>query len=327
MPATIRRHRRHRERRTPPRRCRRRHLVGPLRRAGGRARASASHASVDFDRRLARADIAGSLAHARMLAAQRHPAPRRPGRDRARPGADRARDRRAASSSGRSTLEDVHLNIERRLTELVGDAGKRLHTGALAQRPGRDRRAAVAARRDRRARARSWSRCARALLELAERHADTIMPGFTHLQVAQPVTFGHHLLAYVEMLARDAERFARLPQARQPAAARRRGARRHELPDRPRARRARARLRRRVRRTRSTRCPTATSRSSSRPRRRSSWCTCRASPRSWCCGSSPRFGFVDSPTASAPARRSCRRRRTPTCPSSCAARPAASSAT
>jgi len=102
-------------------------------------------------------------------------------------------------------LEDVHLNIERRLTDLVGDAGKRLHTA-------RSRNDQVATD------IRLWLRgtiddilqglaaLQRALIDLAEGHTDTIMPGFTHLQVAQPVTFGHHLLAYVEMFARDAER-------------------------------------------------------------------------------------------------------------------------
>src|SRR5690606_17851848 len=103
-------------------------------------------------------------------------------------------------------LEDVHLNIERRLTELVGEPGKRLHTA-------RSRNDQVATD------LRLWLRATiddtrrllvslqRALLDLAEPHAATILPGFTHLQVAQPVTFGHHLLAYVEMFARDAERF------------------------------------------------------------------------------------------------------------------------
>jgi argininosuccinate lyase len=99
----------------------------------------------------------------------------------------------------------VHLNIEKRLTDLVGDAGKRLHTA-------RSRNDQVATD------IRLWLReqidllagllthLQRALIDLAEEHADTIMPGFTHLQVAQPVTFGHHLMAYVEMFARDAER-------------------------------------------------------------------------------------------------------------------------
>ncbi len=104
-------------------------------------------------------------------------------------------------------LEDVHLNIEKRLTDKIGDAGKRLHTG-------RSRNDQVATD------VRLWLRSVvdaamggihqlqTSLLDLAEAHADTIMPGFTHLQVAQPVTFGHHLLAYFEMLQRDAERFA-----------------------------------------------------------------------------------------------------------------------
>jgi argininosuccinate lyase len=103
--------------------------------------------------------------------------------------------------------EDVHLNIERRLTQIVGDAGKRLHTA-------RSRNDQVATD------VRLWLRgeidalcdqlaaLRRAFIDLAERHADTIMPGFTHLQVAQPVTFGHHLLAYDAMFARDMERFA-----------------------------------------------------------------------------------------------------------------------
>jgi len=105
----------------------------------------------------------------------------------------------------RLDLEDVHLNVEKRLTDLVGDAGKRLHTG-------RSRNDQVATD------LRLWLRdevdrivvvvraLQRALVAQAERHAATVMPGFTHLQVAQPVTFGHHLLAYVEMFERDRER-------------------------------------------------------------------------------------------------------------------------
>ena len=104
-------------------------------------------------------------------------------------------------------LEDVHLNIEKRLTDLVGEAGKRLHTG-------RSRNDQVATD------VRLWLRSAidgidgllrglqRRLVDLAEAHADTVMPGFTHLQVAQPVSFGHHLLAYYEMLRRDRGRLA-----------------------------------------------------------------------------------------------------------------------
>ena len=163
-------------------------------------------ASIDFDRRLAAVDIAGSLAHARMLAAV------------GVLGADdlAAIERGLATIRGEiergefawsRDLEDVHFNVERRLTALVGDAGKRLHTA-------RSRNDQVATD------LRLWLResidglldlvtaLRVALLDLAERHAATIMPGFTHLQVAQPVTFGHHLLAYEAMLGRDAERLA-----------------------------------------------------------------------------------------------------------------------
>ncbi len=163
-------------------------------------------ASVSFDRRLADADIAASLAHARMLAAT--------GIIAAQDLADIERglstikaEIAAGTFAWSLELEDVHLNIERRLTDLVGDAGKRLHTG-------RSRNDQVATD------IRLWLREAidtlagqltllrRAFIGLAERHADTIMPGFTHLQVAQPVTFGHHLLAYDAMFERDAERLA-----------------------------------------------------------------------------------------------------------------------
>ena len=161
-------------------------------------------ASVGFDKRLAPFDIAGSIAHATMLA------------ERGIIGGDdlAAIERgmaqiRADIDAGRFDwkleLEDVHLNIEARLTQLIGDAGKRLHTG-------RSRNDQVATD------IRLWLRDAvdqtiaqlqalqRALVALASDHADTLMPGFTHLQVAQPVSFGHHLLAYVEMFARDVER-------------------------------------------------------------------------------------------------------------------------
>jgi argininosuccinate lyase len=161
-------------------------------------------ASVSFDRRLAKYDIQASRAHARMLAAQGILARR----DLAAIERGLARiDREIESGRFRWSLdaEDVHLNIERRLTLLVGDAGKRLHTA-------RSRNDQVATD------VRLWLRAEidglrsliaaleRALLDQAERHAALVMPGFTHLQVAQPVTFGHHLLAYVEMLERDRER-------------------------------------------------------------------------------------------------------------------------
>jgi argininosuccinate lyase len=163
-------------------------------------------ASVGFDRRLAEFDIAASLAHARMLAACGVISEQ----DRAdieRGMAAIAAEIRAGTFDWSIDAEDVHLNIERRLTALVGEAGKRLHTARsrndqvatdvrLYLRAAIDAIDALAARLQ------------LALVELAERHAATPMPGFTHLQVAQPVTFGHHLLAYYEMLKRDRARLA-----------------------------------------------------------------------------------------------------------------------
>jgi argininosuccinate lyase len=163
-------------------------------------------ASVPFDKRLAAADIAGSLAHARMLAAQgvisqQDEADIRRGLTQIQGEID------AGAFEWKLELEDVHLNIEARLTALVGDAGKRLHTG-------RSRNDQVATD------VRLWLRgeidaltpllaqMQRALVEVAAHHTETILPGYTHLQVAQPVSFAHHLLAYVEMFARDGERLA-----------------------------------------------------------------------------------------------------------------------
>jgi argininosuccinate lyase len=163
-------------------------------------------ASVDFDKRLWQADIAGSLAHAEMLAAQKVIG------EQDYADIDRGmRQIRADIEAGRFEwkleLEDVHLNIEARLTQLVGDAGKRLHTG-------RSRNDQVATD------VRLWLRgeideiavllveMQNALLAVAGKHTETVMPGYTHLQVAQPISFAHHLLAYVEMFARDAERLA-----------------------------------------------------------------------------------------------------------------------
>jgi len=163
-------------------------------------------ASVDFDRRLARQDIAASLAHARMLSA----AGIIKKADLTAIERGLARIRREIEKGEFAwslEAEDVHLNIERRLTALVGEAGKRLHTA-------RSRNDQVATD------LRLWLReeidtldkllsgLMRALIAQAERHAALLMPGFTHLQVAQPVTFGHHLLAYVAMLERDRERLA-----------------------------------------------------------------------------------------------------------------------
>ena len=163
-------------------------------------------ASVDFDKRLALHDIDGSLAHADML--QSVGLLTAADLQAIRDGMATIRDEIGRGVFAWSIdLEDVHLNIEKRLTDLVGDAGKRLHTA-------RSRNDQVATD------IRLWLRAAiddartllaalqGALVDLAETHADTIMPGFTHLQVAQPVTFGHHLMAYVEMFSRDAERLA-----------------------------------------------------------------------------------------------------------------------
>ncbi len=163
-------------------------------------------ASVSFDQRLASVDIQGSLAHAEMLAHQKIIS--------AQDYADIQRGMaqiQAEIAEGKFTwlldLEDVHLNIEKRLTELVGDAGKRLHTGRS-----RNDQVATDIRLYLRAAIDDISVLLRglrmALVDLAEKNADTILPGFTHMQVAQPVTFGHHMLAYVEMFGRDAERMA-----------------------------------------------------------------------------------------------------------------------
>lgn len=162
-------------------------------------------ASIGFDYRLAAYDIQGSIAHARMLSEQ---------------SIISSQDFQAIENglaeiseeiaSGQFEwlldLEDVHLNIEKRLTDKIGAAGKRLHTG-------RSRNDQVATD------VRLWLRdinqfvinallkLQQSILDLAEAHYDTVMPGFTHLQVAQPVTFGHHMMAYYEMLKRDVARF------------------------------------------------------------------------------------------------------------------------
>ncbi len=162
--------------------------------------------SVAFDRRMWRADIAGSLAHARMLCAVGVIAAQDLA-DIQRGLAQVTAEIEAGTFEWKLELEDVHLNIEARLTQLVGDAGKRLHTG-------RSRNDQVATD------VRLWLRTEidllaphltqmqRALVDVAALHTDTVMPGFTHLQVAQPVSFAHHLLAYVEMFKRDAQRLA-----------------------------------------------------------------------------------------------------------------------
>ncbi|AVY93609.1 MULTISPECIES: argininosuccinate lyase [Microvirgula] len=161
-------------------------------------------ASVGFDKRMAEFDIQGSLAHATMLAragvlSDADLAAIRDGMEAI------LADIRAGRFDWSVDLEDVHMNVEKRLTDRIGDAGKRLHTG-------RSRNDQVATdirlyMRDAIDRIVTHIReLQTSLLDLAEPNAATVMPGFTHLQVAQPVTFGHHLLAYVEMLGRDAER-------------------------------------------------------------------------------------------------------------------------
>jgi argininosuccinate lyase len=166
----------------------------------------AINASIGFDRKMWRQDIEGSLAHAAMLShvgiltAEEEGAIRKGLAEIAQ---EIAEGRFAFSEA----LEDIHMNIEARLTERIGEAGKRLHTG-------RSRNDQVATD------VRLWVRDAidgldgqvadvmRALTDRAAEHAETVMPGFTHLQPAQPVTFGHHMLAYVEMLSRDRGRLA-----------------------------------------------------------------------------------------------------------------------
>ncbi len=163
-------------------------------------------ASVFFDHRLARFDIQGSLAHAEMLAHQ-NIISQQDYADVQRGMTQISSEIDAGKFEWLLDLEDVHLNIEKRLTELVGDAGKRLHTGRS-----RNDQVATDIRLYLRAAIDDITLLLRdlrlALLKLAEEHAATIMPGFTHMQVAQPVTFGHHMLAYVEMFGRDAERMA-----------------------------------------------------------------------------------------------------------------------
>jgi len=161
-------------------------------------------ASVGFDQRLAPADIDGSLAHAAMLA--QAGVLSTPDLQAIERGLAQVRGEiERGEFPWRLELEDVHLNIEARLTELIGAAGKRLHTGrSRNDQVATDLRLYLRGQID--VLLGALQRLQRALVEQAGAHTDTIMPGLTHLQVAQPVVFGHHLLAYVEMLERDAER-------------------------------------------------------------------------------------------------------------------------
>ena len=164
------------------------------------------NASIDFDRHLYRQDIAASKAHAQMLAKQGIITA--DDAQKIAHGLDTIQSEiEQGSFTFKRALEDIHMNVEGRLTELVGPAAGRLHTA-------RSRNDQVATD------FRLWVRDTvdnletalrdfqQALAEKAQAHADTVMPGFTHMQPAQPVTFGHHLLAYVEMAARDRGRFA-----------------------------------------------------------------------------------------------------------------------
>jgi len=166
----------------------------------------AINVSIDVDRRLWAQDLAGSRAHAAMLADRQIISSEAAGQ--ILQGLDRIEaEIREGTFPFRAEFEDIHMNVEARLKELIGEAAGRLHTA-------RSRNDQVATD------FRLWVRDAcdatvamiqdlqRALLEKAEAHADALLPGFTHLQPAQPVTFGHHLMAYVEMFGRDASRFA-----------------------------------------------------------------------------------------------------------------------
>lgn len=164
------------------------------------------NASIGFDKNLYKQDIQGSLAHSDMLAAQGIIT--NEDRDAIHQGlAEIKQEIEAGTFDFKTELEDIHMNVEARLREKIGDPGARLHTG-------RSRNDQVITD------VRLWTRDAldgldalmadlqRALIDKAEAHADVLMPGYTHLQSAQPVTFGHHLMAYVEMVGRDRGRLA-----------------------------------------------------------------------------------------------------------------------
>ena len=205
-------------------------------------------------------------------------------------------------------------------TEIAGARRRQAPHRPLAQRPGRDRRGDVRRATRRSTRSRAIETLAATLLDPAEAHLDWPMPGYTHLQRAQPVYLGHHLLAYVWMLLRDRERFARRARRDRRAAARRRRARRRQLRHRPRAGRRASSASRASPRTRSTRSPTATSCSTTWPPRPPARRTCRGSAPRSCCGPARSSASARSPTPGRRARRSCPRRRTPTRPSCCAPR-------
>lgn len=161
-------------------------------------------ASVDFDKRMALADIEGSLAHATML--EKIGVISTKDLEDIRRGMAQIREEITSGAfEWQLELEDVHLNIEARLTALIGDAGKRLHTGrSRNDQVATDIRLYLRSETDEIIR--RVEHLQEVLVAQAKKNADVIMPGFTHMQVAQPVTFGHHMLAYVEMFERDRER-------------------------------------------------------------------------------------------------------------------------
>lgn len=163
------------------------------------------NASIDFDKKLYAQDIEGSLAHAAMLAAQKIIS--HDDYEKIKAGLITIRNEIEANAFTFSRkLEDIHMNIEARLAELIGPAAGRLHTA-------RSRNDQVAVdfrlwvKQESIKTAEALKRLIAKLLERAAEHAETLMPGFTHLQTAQPVTYGHHLMAYVEMFGRDLSRF------------------------------------------------------------------------------------------------------------------------
>ena len=276
-------------------------------------------ASLPVDQRLYAEDIAGSIAHANMLAAQGIIATAD-----AEAIAEGLQGILADITSGALTFdvmesEDIHMAIEAELTRRVGDAGARLHTGRsrndqvatdtrlYAKRRAGELMAANVALRE-------------ALIAQAEANFDVILPGYTHLQHAQPVLFSHHMLAYVQMLARDYESPRRRPRRRRRDA--RLGAAalgRHHLPARP-LRRPRRRSASTIpSRTRSMLCPTATSCSTSSTPVACRACTCRVCARRSCCGRRRSSASSRCRTPTPPVRLSCPRRRIPISRSSSAA--------
>jgi hypothetical protein len=286
--------------------------------------AAALNASVDFDRRLLRDDARGSQAHARMLAAV------------GLISADDAKQIVAGLDQvvgeferGERTmdpaLEDVHMNVETRLIELIGDAGRRLHTA-------RSRNDQVAtdmrlfALRSASAIVVAIDKARVAICRRAREHAATLLPGYTHLQRAQAITLGHHLLAYAEMLGRDRGRFldaarrtSECPLGSGALAATSLPIDREKPP-------ARISASPPPRATAWTRFRIAIS-APSWPLPAPCWaCTCRGWAKNWSCGRPRNSGSCAWVKGTARAARSCRKNATPTSPSSCAPSPAASSA-